>query len=135
VRGVGHGQRDVAHAVAVAAVVVADLVAGHERAGEDEPDAALLEHVGDAVADTGLQARVGDLGEAERVDVEEGGLGRVARPQLDVVDAVERHEVPARAGRRDARLRGHASPPRSGCRCIIARGDSGTAPPTAAVAP
>jgi hypothetical protein len=60
-------QRDDAHAVAVAAWWRAISWSGAERAGEHEADAALLEHVGRAVADTGLEARVGDLGEAERV--------------------------------------------------------------------
>ena len=52
-----------------------------------------LQDVGDAVAHAGLQAGVGDLLEAERVAVVEGGLRGVADVQLDVVDAVERHEV------------------------------------------
>ena len=87
--GVGHGEGDVAHAVAVARVVVADLPARPERPGEHQADAPLLEHVRRPVAHAGLQAGVGDLREPERVDVEVGGLRCVPRPQLDVVDAVE----------------------------------------------
>ena len=90
---VGDRQRDDLHAVAVAGLVAADLVAGRQRAGEHEADAALLEHVRRAVAHAGLQARVGDLPEAERVHVEVRGLDGVAHVELDVVDAVERHEV------------------------------------------
>ena len=78
--------------------------------------AALLEHVRGAVAQAGLEPRVGDLAEAEGVLVEVGGLGGVADAQLDVVDAVERHEGPAaralRRGRRGG-LRRHLPAPRS----------------------
>ena len=78
--------------------MAADLVVGRQRAGEHEPDAALLEHVRGAVAHAGLQPRVGDLLEAERVHVEVGGLDRVAHVELDVVDAVQRHEVVGAGG-------------------------------------
>ena len=54
---VGNGERDVAHAVTVAGVVLRDLVILAERRGEDETDVALLEHVGRAIADTGLRDR------------------------------------------------------------------------------
>ena len=58
----GTRQRDHLHAVAVARrACAADLVVGRQRAGEHEPDAALLEHVRGAVAHAGLQAGVGDL--------------------------------------------------------------------------
>ena len=90
---VRHRQGDHLHAVAVGGLVGADLVARRQRAREHEPDAALLEHVRGAVAHAGLEARVGDLLEAERVDVEERRLDRVAHVELDVVDAVQRHEV------------------------------------------
>ena len=66
---------------------------GVERAGQHEPDAPLLEHVRRAVAHPGLQPRVGDLAEAERVDVVVRRLEGVAHVELDVVDAVQRHEV------------------------------------------
>ena len=93
VGGVGDRQCDHARAVAVEGVVLRDLVAGGEGAGEDEPDAPLLEDVRGAVAQPGLEAGVGHLPEAEGARVEVGGLLGVADPELDVVDAVERHEV------------------------------------------
>ncbi len=107
--GVGDRERDDLHAVAVAGVVLADGMAGDERAGEHEPDAALPQDEGDAVAHAGLEARVGDLLEPERLAVEVGRLGGVAHPQLDVVDAVERHEVLAGGLGRGDGLRAHAS--------------------------
>ena len=97
--GVGHAEGDGVHAVAVAAVVVADLVVAAERAGDHQPDAALLENVGDAVALPGLEAGVGGLGEAERAREEEGGLGGVAGVDLEVVDAVDGHRVDGRCVR------------------------------------
>jgi hypothetical protein len=90
---VGNPERDHARPVAVAGVVLRDLVVGRQRAGEDEPDAALLEDVRGAVAQAGLEPRVGDLLEAEGARVVVRGLLGVADPQLDVVDAVKRHEV------------------------------------------
>jgi hypothetical protein len=43
--GVGHAERDLVDAVAVAGVVAGDLIAAAERPGQHEPDAALLEDV------------------------------------------------------------------------------------------
>ena len=88
-----HAQGDDLDAVAVLVLVGGDRRAGVQRAGEDQADAALLEHVGDLVARAGLQAAVGDALEAEGVRVVVGRLERVPHVQLDVVDAVERHEV------------------------------------------
>ena len=79
--------------VAVALVVLGDLVVAGQRAGQDEADPALLEHVRDAVATAGLEAAVGGLGEAEGARVVVGGLGGVADEQLEVVDAMDRHRV------------------------------------------
>jgi hypothetical protein len=111
---VGDGERDDLHAVAVGRVVAADLMVGRQRAGEDEPDAALLEHVRGAVADAGLQPRVGDLLEAHRPRVEVRGLQRVADVELDVVDAVQRHEVIGAFGPRGGDgLRAHSGSPLS----------------------
>ena len=93
VRRVGHRQGDVAHAVAVAGVVRADLVAGRQGARKDEPDVALGEHEVDPVAQAALQPGGGDLREPERLAIEERRLRGVADPQLDVVDAVQRHEI------------------------------------------
>jgi hypothetical protein len=90
---VGDAERDHLHAVAVLGDVGADLVAGDERAGQDDPDAALLEDVRSPVTHAGLQAGVGHLGEPERADPIGRRLQRVADIKLDVVDAVERHEV------------------------------------------
>ena len=64
-----------------------------QRARDDEPDLVLLEHVARAVAHAGLRPRVRGAVEAERVLVVERRLLRVADPQLDVIPAVERHEV------------------------------------------
>ena len=69
-----------------------------ERAGEHQPDPALLEHVRDAVAAAGLEARIGGLGEAERAREEVGRLGGVAHVELEVVDAVNGHPVGAGLG-------------------------------------
>ena len=70
-----------------------------------------LQHVGGAVAKPGLEPRVGDRPEPEGVRVEVGRLGGVPHVELDVVDAVQRHEVGVCGGRR--RLRrgdlGHVS--------------------------
>ena len=74
-----------------------DVVAALERAGEHEPDPALLEHVRDAVAPAGLEARVGGLREPERVHEVERRLRGVPHVQLHVVDAVDRHAVVCRA--------------------------------------
>ena len=73
--------------------VVADLVAGMERARDDEPDLVLLEHVARAIPHACLRPRVRGAVEAERVLVVERRLLRVAHPQLDVIPAVEGHEV------------------------------------------
>ncbi len=43
--GIGHAQRDGAHAVAVAAVVLADFVLATERPRDHEADPPLFEHV------------------------------------------------------------------------------------------
>ena len=90
-------------------VVRGDVVAPHERAREDEPDAALLEHVRDAVAAAGLEPRVGGLGEAEGVDEVEGRLRGVPHVHLHVVDAVDRHPVVLLDGHLD-RARAGAGP-------------------------
>jgi len=92
-RDVGHAERDDLHAVAVGAVVLGDVAARAHRAGQHEPDAPLLQDVGGEVAQPGLKAGIGDLGEAECVCEDVGGLGGVADPQLEVVDAVQGHVV------------------------------------------
>ena len=92
-RRVGHGERDVADAVAVLREVPRDLVLLAQRARDDEADVALLEDVGGAVAHSRLRARVRGAREAHRVLVEVGGLLCVPDPELDVIPAVERHEV------------------------------------------
>src|SRR5712691_6413729 len=86
------GERDVLDAVAVAAGVVRDLVLLSQRAGDDETDVALLEHVRGAVADARLRAGVSHAREAQRVLVVEGSLLRVADVELDVIPALDRHE-------------------------------------------
>jgi hypothetical protein len=86
-------QRDVLHAVAVDQLELADLRPAPERAREHEADVVLLEDVARAVADAGLGARVRGAPEPERVLVVVRRLLRVPYPQLDVIPAVERHEV------------------------------------------
>ena len=92
-RRVGHGQRDVADAVAVLRVVLRDLVLLAQRARDDEADVSLLEHVGSAVAHSRLGARVRRPREAHRVLVEVRSLLCVADPELDVIPPEQRHEV------------------------------------------
>src|SRR5207248_3736387 len=70
-----------------------------QAARYDEADLALLEEVGGAVADARLGPCVGRRPEPERTLVEVRRLLRVADPELDVIPALERHEVG----------RGHAS--------------------------
>ena len=77
----------------MALVVLGDLVVAGQRAGQHEPDPALLEHVRDAVADAGLEPLVGGLNEAVGVGVVVGRLGGVADVELEVVDAVNWHHV------------------------------------------
>ncbi len=90
---VGYAQRDVLHPVAVHQGELADLGVAAEGAREDEADLSLLEHVARPIADSGFRAGIGDTVEAERVLVVVRSLLRVADPQLDVVPAVQRHEV------------------------------------------
>src|SRR5918994_2566195 len=113
--GVGHLQRDVLGRVAVLGGEADDRAVGAKPAREHEPDLTLLEHVRRAVADTGLGACVGDAVEAERMLVPEGRLLGVPHPELDVVPAVERHEVRVCHGRdltptSGLRGRGRATP-------------------------
>ena len=91
--GVGDAERDVLHAVAVRGSVLADRRAAAKSARDDEADLVLFEHVARAVADARLGPCVRRPPEAERVLVVVGGLLRVPDPELDVVPAVERHEV------------------------------------------
>ena len=107
VLGVGHGERDRAHPVAMGGDVAGDLARAEQWGGEDEADPALLEHVGGAVANAGLESRVGGPAKAERVREPVGGLGRVADVELDVVDAQQGHLVGrGNRGSRDG-LRAH----------------------------
>ena len=92
-RRVGHGERDVADAVAVLRVVLRDLVLLAQRARDDEADVSLLEHVGGAVAHSRLGPGVRGPREAHRVLVEVRSLLCVADPELDVIPAEQRHEV------------------------------------------
>ena len=73
--------------------VLGDLAVRAERAGQDDRDVVLAHHVAGAVADAGLQARIGDRREAPQGTEVVRRLARVADPELDVVDAVERQEV------------------------------------------
>src|SRR5438874_13787369 len=77
-RRVGHGERDVADAVAVARVVLRDLVLLTERARDDEADVTLLEHVGRAVAHSRLGSGICRPREPHRLLVEVRSLLCVA---------------------------------------------------------
>ena len=83
--------------------MVGDGALGGERRGEHQPDVALLEHVGGAVAHPRLRPRVGHDVEAEGAAVEVRGLAGVAHPELDVVGAEQDRR--ARARRRERRVR------------------------------
>ena len=84
---------DVVDAVAVLADVLGDLAIGGQRRGEHEADVVLDHHVAGPVTDLGLEAAERDRGEAPQSAVVVRGLARVADPELDVVDALEREEV------------------------------------------
>src|SRR5206468_3854040 len=64
-----------------------------QSARHDEPDVVLLQDVRGAVADARLRAGVRHAVEAEGALVEVGGLLRIAHPELEVVPALDRHEV------------------------------------------
>jgi hypothetical protein len=91
--GVRDAQGDLVDAVPVKRVVAGDLVATHQGPRQHQADPALLQHVRDAIATTGLEPRVGGLGEAVRAGEEIRRLRRVADVELDVIDAVDRHAV------------------------------------------
>jgi hypothetical protein len=92
-------ERDVLGRVAVGGGEADDLAVAAEAAREHEPDLALLEDVRGAVADAGLRACVGDPVEAERLLVPVRRLLGVPDPELEVVPALERHEIGAGHGR------------------------------------
>ena len=60
---------------------------------QHEAGLALLQGVGRGVAPAGFEARVRELGEAERLPVVVGRLLRVAHPELDVVDALQPERI------------------------------------------
>jgi hypothetical protein len=84
---------DVVDPVAVLADVLGDLPVGRERRGEHEPDVVLDQDVAGAIADLRLESAERDRREAPQRPVVGAGLARVADPELDVVDALERQEV------------------------------------------
>ena len=88
-----HAQCDVLHAVAVAVRVLRNLVSGMQRTGDDKADLPLLQDVARPVAHACLRAGVGGASETECLLVVEGRLLGVPDPELDVIPAVERHEV------------------------------------------
>ena len=93
VGGVRNLQGDVLRRIAMLGREAADVAVGADAAREHEPDVALLEHIGGAVADARLGAGVRDPLEAEGVLVPVGRLLGVADPQLEVVPALQGHEV------------------------------------------
>ena len=90
---VGHLERDVDDAVAVAAVVVGQRAVGVDRAVDDELDRAGPQHEGLVVAVAVLRAGVGDELHAPRGLVVVRGLGRVADHEDDRVPAGDREDV------------------------------------------
>ena len=120
VRRVGHGEGDISDAVALGGRPPADLAVAAKTARQHEADVSLLEHVGRAVADACLGSRVARAREAECVLIEVRRLLRVPDPDLEVIPAVDRHEVvvahepdsSATAKRPERRARGGA---RRGC--------------------
>jgi hypothetical protein len=91
--GILHLEGRILHAVAVDVRVPRDLVFGTERARDHQADRPLLEDVRCPVADARLRPGVRNRLEAERLLVEVGALLRVPDPQLDVIPALEGHEV------------------------------------------
>ena len=124
VRRIRDGERHVADAVALRLSPPADLAVSAEAAREDEADVALLEHVRGAVADARLGPGIGRAREAVGVLVEVRRLLRVPDPDLEVVPAVDRHEVVfaheadsmVACGRGRPAARRRRSPTRSGAR-------------------
>jgi hypothetical protein len=92
-RGVGHRERERAHAVAVRGHVCRDGARADEGRGQDEPHVSVLHDAGGAVAHAGLEPGRGDLAEAEGSDEVVGRLGRIPDPELEVVEAEQRHRV------------------------------------------
>ena len=92
-RRFGHAQCDVLDAVAVACTRARNLVSGMQRTGDDKADLPLLQDVARPVADACLRPGVGGASEPECLLVVEGCLLGVPDPELDVIPAVERHEV------------------------------------------
>ncbi len=87
---VGRRERNGPHAIAVVEDVAADLRLGVEAGGDEDPDRALLEHIADPVANTGLRSRVGHALEAEPGLKEVRNGPRVTDPELEVIPARER---------------------------------------------
>ena len=83
-------QGDRLDAVAVLHQALGVGMIGPERRGQHEGDVPLTQHVARLVPHPGLEPRVGDDVEAERVAIEVGGLARVAHEHPHVVDALQR---------------------------------------------
>ena len=81
------------HPVAVFVHVLGDLAVRTEGCREHEADVVLDQDIAGAVPHAGLQARVGDRGEAPQGPIVGGRLLGVGDPELDVVDALEGEEV------------------------------------------
>ena len=88
-----HPEREVAHAVAVAADVIGDRTVRTDRRRQHEPNLVLLEEVARAVANSGLRPAVRDEVEPERGAIEHRALLGVADVELDVVGAVDRKRI------------------------------------------
>ena len=73
--------------------MLGDLAVGGEWRREHDPDVVLLHDVAGPVADAGLEPGERDRREAPQGAEVRRRLARVADPELDVVDAVEREEV------------------------------------------
>ena len=90
---VGHAQGDVLHAVAVAVDLFGHLARAAQGGGEHQAHAALLQHIGHAVALAGLGAAIADDVIAPDQAIIVGGLQRVADIEFEVVDGLNGEEV------------------------------------------
>src|SRR4051794_7988632 len=73
--------------------MLGDLAVRRERASEHEGDVVAAHDEARPVADAGLESGKGDRGEAPQRPEVVRRLLRVADPELDVVDALQRQEV------------------------------------------
>ena len=88
-----HPQRHVAHAIAVQPDVPGRRMLGRERRGEHQADLILHQHVGSALARSGLRTAIRRQPEAERGAVIISRLARVSHVEFHVVGAIQRQKI------------------------------------------